>query len=477
MFTLQPFQSRFLKAAFRSRIAALSVPRGNGKSTLCAHVCHRALTPGDPLFVGRAREVLVVSASIEQSRAIFNPLREWLEGDGSYRFTDSQRALSILHKPTRARLRVMASSGRTAMGIVRVPLLIADEPGAWKPNDGQLLYEAITSATAKPGSLLRVVMIGTIWPAPAGSFWPRLLAGGTDKETGRYVQHLAGKADKWRQWREVLRCNPLVASDPEARDRLRQLWTDAKRDSADKATFLSAHMNMPSGDEARMLLSIDDWQAALARPVAAPDGKPVFGIDLGANRAWSAAVAIWPSGRTEAIAYAPGIPDIGEQERRDRVPANTYARLVDGGQLLIADGLHKPEARHLLGEAVYRFGQPSRIVCDFFQLDDLRNAAGGLAGRIVPRRTRWSESTADIKALQALVRDGGLSVDAASRAILTASLAAAETRHDDGGSIRLVKRGFNNTSRDDVAAALVLAAGELKRQLDAPRRTTTWSYA
>ncbi len=64
------------------------------------------------------------------------------------------------------------------------------------------------------------------------------------------------------------------------------------------------------------------------------EGLPIFGIDLRANRAWSAAVAAWKTGRTEAIACAPGIPDIDEQEHRDRVPANTCARLVDSDQLL-----------------------------------------------------------------------------------------------------------------------------------------------
>ena len=57
-----------------------------------------------------------------------------------------------------------------------------------------------------------------------------------------------------------------------------------------------------------MLLTTDDWRAALARDVPDAEGRPVVGVDLGGGRAWSAATACYPSGRTEAIAVAPGIP-------------------------------------------------------------------------------------------------------------------------------------------------------------------------
>ena len=53
---LRPFQRRFLKAALAPgvEIAALSLPRGNGKTTLLAHLAARSLTPGDSLFVPAA---------------------------------------------------------------------------------------------------------------------------------------------------------------------------------------------------------------------------------------------------------------------------------------------------------------------------------------------------------------------------------------------------------------------------------------
>ena len=50
-----------------------------------------------------------------------------------------------------------------------------------------------------------------------------------------------------------------------------------------------------------------------------------------------------------------------------------------------------------------------------------------------------------------------------SRALLIASLAAAQVKSDDAGNTRLVKRSTSNSSRDDVAAALTLAIGAFAR--------------
>ena len=53
---------------------------------------------------------------------------------------------------------------------------------------------------------------------------------------------------------------------------------------------------------------------------------------------------------------------------------------------------------------------------------------------------------------------------------MAASLAAARVRSDDQGSTRLVKADpSNNTGRDDLAAALTLAAGAVAR-MPRPRK-------
>ena len=92
---LRPFQRRFLKAALAPgvEVAALSLPRGNGKTTLLAHLATRSLTPGDPLFVAGAQNVLI-AGSIKQSRPGFRLARAALGEDG-FRYEDSNQGTKI----------------------------------------------------------------------------------------------------------------------------------------------------------------------------------------------------------------------------------------------------------------------------------------------------------------------------------------------------------------------------------------------
>ena len=112
--------------------------------------------------------------------------------------------------------------------------------------------------------------------------------------------------------------------------------------------FCSYRLNLPSGDEATTLITVADWARVCDRDVPDRSGRPTVGVDLGSGRSWSAAVAIWRSGRCEAVAIAPGLPSIEAQEKRDRVPAGTYARLVHSGRLTVASGVRVPSVRALV---------------------------------------------------------------------------------------------------------------------------------
>ena len=463
---LKPFQRRFLKGALAPSIstAALSLPRGNGKSWLAGHLVARILNPADALFRPGTESVLC-AANVEQARIVFRFAREVLEPTGEYRFLDSVSRIGITHKVTNTRLRIISSSGKSAMGLVGCPWAICDEPGSWEVNGGQLMWDALTTARGKPGSPLKILLIGTLAPALSG-WWHDLIADGTGGST--YVQALRGNPELWDSWPEIRRCNPLVSAFSDSRKVLMEERAQARRDSRLKARFLSYRLNIPTADEAAMLLTVTDFGVACARDVPPPDGKPIIGIDLGAGRAWSAAVALWSSGRCEAIAVAGGVPSIEAQEKRDRVPKGTYRRLVDAGLLRVAEGLRVPPVPLLLNAARERWGAPDHIICDRFRLAELLDHARGT--QVVPRVTRWSEASEDIRALRRLFLDGPISPTVACRPLLIASLAVAMVKNDDQGSTRLVKADpNNNTGRDDVAAALTLAAGSLARYLAKPR--------
>ena len=461
---LRPFQKRFVKNALAPGIdvSALSMPRGNGKSWLAAHLLERGLTPGDPLHVPGG-EYILCAASLEQARLCFRFVRAELEPKGGYVFVDASNRIGIRHTASKSVLRVMSSNAKGAFGIVGCPLLVADEPGAWEVVGGGLMNDAIVTALGKPGSPMRAVFIGTLAPAMAG-WWHDLVKSGSTSST--YVQGLQGDAEKWDVWAEIKRVNPLTAISPEFHKRLKLEREEARGDSRLKARFLSYRLNVPSGDESSMLLTVEDWAMVTAREVPPRDGRPIVGVDLGAGRAWSAAVAVWRNGRVEAIALAPGIPSIEAQEKRDRVGAGVYQKLVSAGLLHIADGLRVQPPSMMANLITETFGTPAGIVADRFRIPDLADA--GLPG-LEPRMTRWSESSEDIRALRKMAKDGPLSVDPASQPLLEASLAVASVQNDSSGNTRMVKRGSNNQSRDDVAAALTIGAGLHQRRSKAPK--------
>ena len=457
---LRPFQRRFLRGALAPGIdiAALSIPRGNGKSWLAAHLLTRCLTPGDSLHQSGA-EYLLCAASIEQARLCYRFVRAELEADQSYRFIDSVTRLAIVHRPTNTRLRVLSSNGKTAMGIVGCPLLVADEPGSWEVVGGTLMFDAITTALGKPGSAMRTIYIGTLAPSQSG-WWHDLINDGSNDTT--YIQALRGRPDRWNHWREILRCNPLTAISPEFRKRLRVERDAGMADTRLKARFLSYRLNLPSADESEMMLTVDDWEHVEGRAVPDAEGRAVVGVDLGAGRSWSAAVATFPNGRTEALAVAPGIPGLDEQEKRDRVPAGTYAKLYDAGQLDVAEGLRVQPVKALWESILSRWGRPKLIVCDRFRLSEMEDAVGR-GCRIEPRVVRWSEAAFDIRSLRRMARDGPMAVPMDSRSLIATSLATAIVKNDTSGNVKPEKRGSNNTGRDDVAYALMLAAGAWER--------------
>lgn len=457
---LRPFQRRFLRRALAAGVdtAALSIPRGGGKSFLAGHILTRGMTPGDVLHEP-GTEYLLCAASIEQARLCYLFVRQSLEPTGDYRFVDSATRLSVVHKLTNTKLRVLSSNGKTAMGIVNSRILVADEPGSWEVRGGLLMHDAIQTALGKPNSPLRAIYIGTLAPATSG-WWHDLIEDGSHDST--YVQALRGDREKWDQWREIKRCNPLTAISPEFAAKLKEERAEAWRDSRLKARFLSYRMNIPTADEAQMLLTTEDWGQIVGREVPEREGRPIVGVDLGGGRAWSAAVAMYPNGLIDALAVAPGIPSLADQEKRDRQPPGSYRRLAEAGTLRVADGLRVPPVAMVWSAIQTAWGRPQFIISDRFRLAELQDTVKGC--RLEPRVTNWSESSADIRALRKGVKDGPFTATPESRLLLEASLSVAMVKNDESGNTRMVKRSSNNTARDDVAAGMVLAAGAWSRK-------------
>ena len=315
---------------------------------------------------------------------------------------------------------------------------------------------------------MKVFYCGTLAPAQSG-WWHDLIHQGTHAST--FVQDLQGRKDRWDRIGEIKRVNPLMWAFPQSRIVLREELAKAKKDSRLKARFCSFRLNLPSQDTATVLLAVEDFERMVARTVPPRQGRPVVGIDLGGGRAWSAGVGVWPNGRIEAMASAPGIPSIREQEIRDAVPSGTYSRLVDKGVLHVCQGKRVQPVEEIVAQV--KAWNPQFMVADRFRQHELLDSNPGCP--VQARISRWSESSEDIRGLRALALDGPLAIAPHSRALIQYSLSVSKVENDDSGNARLIKLGPNNCARDDVSSALVLAAGALSRAK--PPRTVKCSVA
>ena len=457
---LMPFQSAFVSAVCRKdqpvEVAALSTPRASGKSWLCGGLVARSLTPGDPLHESGVENILV-SSSTNQARIVLEFARAALGEVEGYRWRND----GVTHLASRARVRIVSSDARRALGLgANVRIIICDEPGAWSPIQGRRLWDAMLTSLGKRKT--QIVVVGTLAPAPltgVASWWPQFVAEGSGD--GRHVALLQADAAKWRDFDEVLRVNPVCAINPYLRQTLEREHKAALASERAARTFRQFRLNLP-GDpvDSQPLITSAEWERVCARPIPACEGKPIIGVDLGGNRSWSAAAAIFPNGRIEAWAVAPGVPSLAEQEREDQVADGSYSELVQSGGLSVDAGRAVPSVSLLLSR-IWAW-EPAAIVCDNYRAPELHQVVSGRV-RVVERARSGGESTSNVQALRSLLLDSEAGATEPSRALLAAAWAQTNLVISNDGLTKVTKIDARR-SRDDASAALLLAAGEQARR-------------
>ena len=323
------------------------------------------------------------------------------------------------------------------------------------------MFDALRQSLGKRAGQ-RLVLIGTRAPSEDGSWWPSLLDGGSGP--GTHVTVLtAPDGDPWDAWDTIRKVNPLVMHNASLRKTILRERDDARRDESQRPAFQAYRLNRQVAVYKAMLVSVDAWRVVEDREVPERVGRPIVGLDLGAERSWSAAWCVWPNGRSECYAVCPGIPDLAERERQDAMPRGLYRKLHADGVLVVDDGVRVARPATLIAHLVHLGIRPSTIFADRFVLGSLKDA---VAGRwpVVPRVVRWSEATDDISGFRRLVADGPLSIAPECRALARVGLSQAVVVSDDQGSVRLAKRR-QGRSRDDVAVGATLACGALARSL------------
>ena len=457
---LLPFQQSFVDAVCRVNhppdVSALSCPRGSGKSWLAGRLIARSITPGDSLYEP-ATENILVAASRAQAGITLEFAREALGESEDYRWSKD----GVIHVESRARVKILSSDSRRALGIgAHVRLIVCEEPAAWSPTAGRRLWDAMHTSLGKRKT--QIIAIGTLSPAALvgpGAFWPDFIKQGSGD--GRHVALLQGDVERWTDFDEVLRVNPVAAVNPHLRRTLEREHKAALGSDRAARTFKQYRLNIP-GDpvDTQPLITTAEWARVCARPVPACEGRPIIGIDLGGTRSWSAAAAIFPNGRIESFALAPGVPGLSDQEREDHVHEGTYAELVQSGGLAVDVGRAVPGIERLLSR-IWDW-EPLAIVCDNYRAPELHQVIGGRT-RIIERARSGGESTSNIQSLRSLLLDSEAGVSESSRALLGAAWGQTNLVVGPDGLAKVTKLD-ERRSRDDAAAALLLAAGEQARR-------------
>ena len=395
-----------------------------------------------------------MSSSTNQARIVLEFARAALGELDGYRWRND----GVVHLDSRARVRIVSSDARRALGLgANVRLIIADEPGAWSPIQGRRLWDAMLTSLGKRRT--QILVVGTLAPAPLTSWWPQFVAEGSGD--GRHVALLQADPEKWTEFDEVLRVNPVAAINPYLKQTLEREHRAALASDRAARTFKQFRLNIP-GDpvDSQPLITTAEWERVCARAVPACEGKPIVGVDLGGNRSWSAAASIWPSGRIESWALAPGVPTLAEQEHADHVADDSYLELARSGGLTVDGTRAVPDVATLLSR-VWAW-EPAAIVCDPYRSAELHQAVAGRV-RVIERARGGGESTSNVQSLRSLLLDTEAGATEPSRALLAAAWAQTNLVIDNAGLTRVTKLD-QRRSRDDAAAALLLAAGERSRR-------------
>ena len=451
---LFPWQRRFIRGAFTGNVdSALSISRGNGKTTLAAAIAAAFLD--GPLRQQRA-EVVVVASSFSQGKILFEHVRgflgEKLRDRETWRVADSIQSAMIEHKPSGAKLRTLGCDPRRAHGLAP-SLILSDEPAQWESTKSERMLSALrTSAGKIPNS--RFIALGTR-PENEDHWFRRALVGGFP-----YSQSHEADPDSdpflRKNWH---RANPSLKFMPSLLARIKVEAAEAKVDPSKLPSFRALRLNLGGADtEKSYLLEAADWRGIEGD--AERTGPFILGIDLGTSAAMSAAAGYWPeTGRLESFAVFPSSPSLGERGLADGV-GRLYQDMFDRGELIIR-GHRVSDIRGLLAEVRARWGHPLGICVDRWREAELRDcleAESFPAARLEVRGMGFRDGSEDVRAFRSACLGGR--VAPVPSLLLTAAMSEARLAVDPAGNAKLSKGsegGRRLRAKDDAAAAAILA--------------------
>ena len=473
-FQVLPWQRRFLRGAFKPGVmdAGLSLGRGGGKTTFVAAIAAATVDVDGPLVAPRA-ENIVVASSFEQGMIAFRHILSFLQptfekyGVGAahrFRVQDSANRASITDTKTGAMLRVIGSDVQRAHGLAPA-LVLADEIAVWPRGNVSAMMSVLSTARGKiPNS--KLLMLGTRPASGAHLFEKMLLPGGAD-----YRQvHAAALEDNpfsIKSWRKA---NPALDHMPDLLAAIKAEAARAAKDGEKLASFRALRLNQGVSDVRESWLMDPDTWASIEREDTPKVGRYYLGIDLGENASMSCAAGYWPdTGALSAIGVFPEQPDLLTRGHNDGV-GELYVRAEARGELYQAGELVS-DPGELLRLSLELWGRPTRIVCDTWRKDKLKEVLGNAEFPPTPievRRHGFLDGSADIREFRDAALDGHLFPFPSL--LLRSAIAEARTLMDAAGNTKLVKAGSGRrrSARDDAICAGVIAVAVGRRIANRP---------
>ena len=467
-----PWEKRFVKGALSPgrTLCALSVARGNGKTTIVSALALAALV--GPLRRPRG-EVILVASSWEQAcigfRHILAFMRPAIDANPKrFRVQDSNNRASIEDRDTGCRIRCIGSDPRRAHGLAG-HLFLLDEPAQWERNRADAMYSALKTSLGKIKDG-RLWALGTLPADPVHWFRKMFEKGGAD-----YAQmHQSGAGDDPLRPATWAKANPSLRYMPTLRKTIEAEARQAAMDPGALASFRALRLNLGESDvERAMLIDPGVWRSIEGDPVPATPGRSVWGIDLGGTAAFSAVARYDPAGgRLDGLAMIGDDPGLAERGLRDGV-GRLYLDLEDAGELLPQPGRVVDPAT-LVREALRRWGRPAALVADRWREGELRDALAAVgfpAATLVVRGQGYKDGGADVREFRRACLSGR--VVPVRSLLLRSAMAEAMTVSDPAANHKLAKGsegGRRTLARDDVAAACILAVAEGARRAATPPR-------
>ena len=464
-----PWQTRFIRDFLAADgEAALTLPRGAGKSTFLAALLIAYFI--GPLLRCRT-DLAVIAPSLAQTghvlRAVKIIMRSTIEAKRDrFRDLDSTNRQLLEDRVKNIRLFGVGSEPRRLHG-AGFRITLVDELAQFPPRQVDPMISAIRTSSGKvEGS--RILWIGTR-PADSEHPFARMLDGRDENITTRVV-YSAREKDPPFQARTRLRANPSLRFMPALMKAYRKEAKAAKSNRELVPAFEALRLNKGVPDHAESM-------AALLTPEVYQDlevddvsisGDYVLGLDVGGGHAQTAAAAVTLDRpfRVEGLAAWPGIPELKVRTRGENL--SRYRRMVEAGELLLQEGRRVVDLGEFLQACFSRWGRPYAIVADRYrqgELLDVLETYGFGEAMVTWRGMGYLDGSEDVRRFQKIVTDQAVTVKRSL--LLRTAFAVARLVSDPAGNSKIAKQTERGgVGKDDAAVAVVIGLAEADRLVE-----------